>query len=266
MFSSDSTDDDRGAAAGTAPFAHFETDLTAEDWGAKRRAGELGFGPIFWAPIQVLSPTVTVGLGRTNLTLIRPTIVQTDAAEPYAGFDLRESPHRNPAVSVHFNPAAYGATGPGTYVFTFAVDAPTRAAFTPSGYAGSGTVDAPGSIRFSGRRRDGRSTAPETPSTNGWDGDRGTRHRRLVSSRWCTPSDTAGTAVPTSEPTLRPRLTASQGAAKECRRRVEFLRTRAKAVANRDIRVHSLAPDGERAELSRSGADRRRAAGARSSC
>lgn len=152
MSSSDPTDDDRGAAAGTAPFADFETDLTAEDWAAKRRAGELGFGPIFWAPIQVLSPTVTVGLGRTNLTLIRPTIVQTDAAEPYAGFDLRESPHRNPAVSVHFNPAAYGATGPGTYVFTFAVDAPTRAAFTPSGYAGSGTVDAPGSIRFSGRR------------------------------------------------------------------------------------------------------------------
>ena len=55
-------------------------------------------------------------------------------------------------MSVHFNPGAYGATGVGTYVFTFAVDAPTRAGFTPSGFAGSGTVDAPGSIRFSGRR------------------------------------------------------------------------------------------------------------------
>lgn len=130
----------------------FESDLTTEDWVAKRRAGELGLGPIFWAPIQVLSPTTTVGRGRTNLTLIRPTIVQTDAATPYAGFDLRESPNRNPAVSVHFNAAAYGISGTGTYVFTFAVDAPTRAAFTPSGFAGSGTVDAPGSIRFSGRR------------------------------------------------------------------------------------------------------------------
>jgi hypothetical protein len=141
-------------AAVTEPvdLSTFESDLTAEDWVSKRRAGELGLGPVFWAPIQIISPTTTVGRGRTNLTLIRPTIVQTDAATPYAGFDLRETPNRNPAVSVHFNASAYGITGPGTYVFTFSVDAPTRAAFTPSGYAGSGTVDAPGSIRFSGRR------------------------------------------------------------------------------------------------------------------
>lgn len=152
MFSSDQDDEDRGTAVETTEVAEFESDLTAEDWVAKRRAGELGSGPIFWAPIQVLSPTTTVGRGRTNLTLIRPTIVQTDTSEPFAGFDLRTTPNRNPAVSVHFNPGAYGATGVGTYVFTFAVDAPTRAAFTPSGFAGSGTVDAPGSIRFSGRR------------------------------------------------------------------------------------------------------------------
>ncbi|HEU0181700.1 MAG TPA: hypothetical protein VFR16_05885 [Agromyces mariniharenae] len=151
MFSSDS-EDGRGDAAETVAFAEFETDLTAEDWATKRRAGELGWGPIFWAPIEVLAPVKTVGKGRTNLTLIRPTILQTDAVEPYAGFDLRESPNRNPAVSVHFNPGAYGATGVGTYVFTFAVEAYTRTAFSPTGYAGSGTVDAPGSIRFSGRR------------------------------------------------------------------------------------------------------------------
>ena len=130
----------------------FESDVTAADWLAKHRAGDFGHGPIFWPPIEVISPARTVGRGRTNLTLIRPTIVQTDTATPFAGFDLRESPNRNPAVSVHFNPGAYGATANGTYVFTFAVDAPTRAAFTPSGFAGSGTVDAPGSIRFSGRR------------------------------------------------------------------------------------------------------------------
>lgn len=132
--------------------AAFETDLSPEDWATKHRAGELGYGPIFWAPIQVLSPTVTVGRGRTNLTLIRPTIVQTDAATPYAGFDRRESPNRNPVVSVHFHPAAYGIAGTGTYVFTFAVDAPARATFSPAGYAGTGSVDAPGSISFSGRR------------------------------------------------------------------------------------------------------------------
>ena len=144
MFSSDSTDADRGDAAEAVRFAEFESDLTVEDWVAKRKAGELGFGPIFWAPIEVLSPARTVGKGRTNLTLIRPTILQTDTGEPYAGFDLRESPNRNPAVSVHFNPGAYGATGVGTYVFTFAVEAYARAGFSPTGYAGSGTVDAPG--------------------------------------------------------------------------------------------------------------------------
>lgn len=152
MYSSDPTDGDRDDAAESVTFAEFESDLTAEDWMTKRRAGELGLGPIFWAPIEVLSPVKTVGNGRTNLTLIRPTILQTDATEPYAGFDRRESPNRNPAVAVHFNPGAYGATGVATYVFTFAVEAYTRCGFTPSGYAGSGTVDAPGSIRFEGRR------------------------------------------------------------------------------------------------------------------
>lgn len=152
MFSADHAGDLDAADAEPVDLSTFESDLTTEDWVAKRRAGELGLGPIFWAPIQVISPTTTIGRGRTNLTLIRPTIVQTDTATPFAGFDLRESPNRNPAVSVHFNAGAYGITGVGTYVFTFAVDAPTRAAFTPSGFAGGGTVDAPGSIRFSGRR------------------------------------------------------------------------------------------------------------------
>ncbi len=153
MSNAGNSGDDRDIDLATpVDLSAFEADLTAADWIAKHRAGDLGLGPVFWAPIEVLSPTVTVGRGRTNLTLIRPTIVQTDTTTPYAGFDLRESPNRNPAVSVHFNPAAYGATGNATYVFTFAVDAPTRAAFTPSGYAGSGTVDAPASIRFSGRR------------------------------------------------------------------------------------------------------------------
>lgn len=132
--------------------AEFEADLTAADWAAKFRVDDVALTPIHLAPFEVLTPVKTVGRGRTNLTLIRPTILQTDAATPFAGFDLRESPNRNPAVSVHFNASANGVTSTGTYVFTFAVDAPTRAAFTPSGFAGSGTVDAPGSIRFAGRR------------------------------------------------------------------------------------------------------------------
>ncbi|WP_157356749.1 hypothetical protein [Agromyces sp. NDB4Y10] len=150
MFSA--PDDAAGRPAGSDAFTEFESDLTAEEWLAKHRAGDLGRGPLFWSTLEVISPTRTVGRGRTNLTLIRPTILQTDATEPYAGFDRRESPSRNPAVSVHFRPAAYGATGVGTYVFTFAVDAPARAHFRPGGYAGSGTVDAAGSVRFTGRR------------------------------------------------------------------------------------------------------------------
>jgi hypothetical protein len=132
--------------------AEFEADLTAADWTAKFPLEDLTHTPIHLAPYEVLSPVKTVGRGRTNLTLIRSTVFQTDAATPFASFDLRESPNRNPAVSVHFNASAYGITWTGTYVFTFAVDAPTRAAFTPSGFAGSGTVDAPASIRFAGRR------------------------------------------------------------------------------------------------------------------
>jgi hypothetical protein len=132
--------------------AEFEPDLTAADWTAKFPLQDVLGTPIHFAPYEVLTPAKTVGRGRTNLTLIRPTIVQTDATTPFASFDLRESPNRNPAVSVHFNPSAYGITWTGTYVFTFAVDAPTRAGFTPSGFAGSGTVDAAGSIRFAGRR------------------------------------------------------------------------------------------------------------------
>ncbi|WP_232497307.1 hypothetical protein [Agromyces humatus] len=130
----------------------FEPDVSVEDWVAKYRVGDLVGGPVFWTAIEALSPIRTVGKGRTGITLIRPTILQTDAATPYAGFDRRESPTRNPAVSVHFSPGAYGATGPGTYVFTFAVEAFGTAAFAPTGYAGSGVVDAAGSISFSGRR------------------------------------------------------------------------------------------------------------------
>jgi hypothetical protein len=132
--------------------AEFEPDLTAADWTAKFPLQDVLGSPIHLAPYEVLTPAKTVGRGRTNLTLIRPTIVQTDATTPFASFDLRESPNRNPAVSVHFNASAYGITWTGTYVFTFAVDAPTRAGFTPSGFAGSGTVDVAGSIRFAGRR------------------------------------------------------------------------------------------------------------------
>jgi hypothetical protein len=132
--------------------AAFETDLSPDDWATKHRGGRTRLWADLLGADPGASPTITVGRGRTNLTLITPTIVQTDAATRYAGFYRRESPNRNPVVAVHFHPGAYGIAGTGTYVFTFALDAPARATFSPAGYACTGSVDAPGSISFSGRR------------------------------------------------------------------------------------------------------------------
>lgn len=103
--------------------------------------------------IDTLSPTKTVGRGRTNLTLIRPTIVQVDAITPYAGFDRRESPTRDPAVSIHFEPKAYGITAVSTYVLIFTIEVVGQATFNLSGFAGGGTVSNGGSVTVSGQRK-----------------------------------------------------------------------------------------------------------------
>jgi hypothetical protein len=107
---------------------------------------------LFVFPIETLSPAKTVGRGRTNLTLIRPTIVQLDAATPYAGFDRRESPTRDPAVSVHFEPKAYGITAVSTYVMVFSIEVFGQAAtFNLSGFAGGGIVANSGSRTLNGQ-------------------------------------------------------------------------------------------------------------------
>lgn len=51
---------------------------------------------------------------------------------------------------MHFEPAAYGASGLGTYIFRFQIEAFERATFVPGGFAGGGTFDAPAQISFSG--------------------------------------------------------------------------------------------------------------------
>lgn len=147
--------------------ADFEPDIRLEEWVEKYRVGDLVLGPIFWAPIDLLSPVHTIGKGRTNLTLIRPTIMQTDAVTPYAGFDRRESPTRNPAVSIHFEPAAYGITGVGTYVCTFSVEAFGRVTLNASGYAASGTVVGAGPRSVSGKQTV-TITLKNLPAYGGW--------------------------------------------------------------------------------------------------
>jgi len=78
--------------------------------------------PFFFFPIDTLSVTKTVGKGGTNLTFIEPTIVQADAATPYAGFDRNVSPSRNPIMQMHFEPGAYGITSVSSYVMAFAIE------------------------------------------------------------------------------------------------------------------------------------------------
>ena len=134
-------------------FATFDTDVTVEDWATKYRVGDIRLGPyFFFTPIETLAPAKTIGLGRTNLTLIMATIVQTDAAVPYAGFDRQETPSRNPAVSVHFAPSAYGIATVGTYVMTFTVETSAPSTFTVGGYAGSGSLSGTGTKSVNGRQ------------------------------------------------------------------------------------------------------------------
>jgi hypothetical protein len=97
---------------------------------------DIGTVPIFSWPIETLSPVKTVGRGRTNLTLIRPTIVQTDANTPHASFDRRESPNRNPVVQMHFEPNAYGITAPSTYIMSFKIEAVGACTFNLAGSFG----------------------------------------------------------------------------------------------------------------------------------
>lgn len=97
---------------------------------------DIGTVPIFSWPIETLSPAKTIGKGRTNLTLIRSTIVQVDATTPHASFDRRESPNRNPVVQMHFEPKAYGITAPSTYIMSFKIEAVGACTFKLAGSFG----------------------------------------------------------------------------------------------------------------------------------
>jgi hypothetical protein len=137
--------------AHTVDFGLFEPDIPPAEWAEKYRT--LALNPFFFfRPIELLSPVKTVGHGRTNLTLIMATIMQTDAASPYAGFDIRATPSRHPAVSVHFEPSAYGITATGTYVMTFVVETSGAATFSLNGYASGGTLSGAGSKTVNGQQ------------------------------------------------------------------------------------------------------------------
>jgi hypothetical protein len=102
--------------------------------------GPIG-GDVFFPflPIETLSPTKTIGLGRTNLTIIAPTIVQIDTPTPTATFDVRAQA-RHPAIQMHFEPSAYGISTVATYFMEFTIQVFGQSTFNLDGIAGPGNV------------------------------------------------------------------------------------------------------------------------------
>lgn len=127
----------------------FKADLSEKKLNALFQfPGGLG---ISWLSIDALGVTKTVGKGRTNLTFIRAAIVQADAATPYAGFDIQLSPSRNPAISMHFEPSAYGIPSASSFLMSFAIECSGQTTFQLSGYAGSGNLTNAGTKALSGK-------------------------------------------------------------------------------------------------------------------
>jgi hypothetical protein len=130
-------------------FSKFEPDLSDKDLVALYG---IPFPPPFFIAIETLSPAKTVGIGETNLTIIMSTIVQLDAATPYASFDLTQTPSRNPTIQMHFYPAAYGITGTGNYIMEFRIESFGQTNFNLTGYAGTGSVQNGGAKVVSGKK------------------------------------------------------------------------------------------------------------------
>ncbi|WP_223691041.1 hypothetical protein [Leifsonia poae] len=128
----------------TIDLSTFDKTLSLTDIATKIRVDDVFHFPWF-LPIDTISPTHTVGKGRTNLTLIAPDILQTDTTgTPYASFTAHQTPPGGPGVSVHFEPGAYGITGIGNYVISFALAASGPVTLSVGAYAGSGTVTGAG--------------------------------------------------------------------------------------------------------------------------
>ncbi|WP_295122384.1 hypothetical protein [uncultured Leifsonia sp.] len=123
----------------------FVKTFSPSDVVTRIRPGDILRWPPFIFPIEIISPTHTVGKGRTNLTLIASDIMQTDTSgTPYASFTFRQVPSGGPGVSVHFDPGAYGATAAADYVVSFLVSTSGPVSLTVGGYAGPGTVTGAG--------------------------------------------------------------------------------------------------------------------------
>ena len=130
----------------------FKPDISVKDFIEVFKPGGIRPFPTLFFPIETLSPIKTIGLGRTNLTIIMSTIVQTDPAPgilPFANFDRQATPVRNPVIQMHFKPSAYGITGPSTYFMMFALDVVGQSTFQAGG--NTGLLSNPGPKTVSGQ-------------------------------------------------------------------------------------------------------------------
>ena len=130
----------------------FKADLTINDIKHILGTGTVVFP---FLPIETLTPSKTVGKGRTNLTFIEPTIVQIDTTPPaptFANFDKTLS-RRNPTIQMHFEPAAYGMTSPATYIMEFMISVVGTSTFNlvggPVAATNGGTKTLSGNVRVS---------------------------------------------------------------------------------------------------------------------
>src|SRR5687767_7127911 len=116
----------------------FKPDISPKEWQEMfSPLIRVPINAIFGVPIETLSPSKTLGLGRTNLTIIMSTIVQVDAATPFARFDHRQTPIRKPVIQMHFQPGAYGiTTAAATYIMVFTVDVDVASTFALDGSFG----------------------------------------------------------------------------------------------------------------------------------
>jgi hypothetical protein len=127
----------------------FKPDISPKQWVEAFKPGKISPISIFFFPIETLTPTKTIGLGRTNLTIIMSTIVQTDAPTPFANFDRAATPSRDPVIQMHFKPSAYGITTNSTYIMMFALDVVGQSTFQAGG--NFGLLSNPGSKVASGK-------------------------------------------------------------------------------------------------------------------
>jgi hypothetical protein len=132
----------------------FDHDITLKGWADLYRVGAIELGPIFRRPIATLTPPRLAGVPGTATNLIQPSVVITDTTgTPYASFDLRDTPARQPGVSVHFLASSYGITTPASYVFSFFVESSASITLQVSGLTLPGiTPTGVGSKTSTGKR------------------------------------------------------------------------------------------------------------------